>query len=288
MPSPGEDLQVWSTTAINNGTVDPSINWVEGMPRAAVNNSARSMMAAMAKNRNLLNGSIVTTGTANAQAFSSGVGYTSVPTNLAVLLKIGPGLTNTNATVTLNMDGIGPVTVLHQNGAGLWIGELLASTLVLFIFNGTNWIVIGATWAQGQIPATGGNDNATAGNIGEFISSTAPVGAPVTLAPATPGNVTSISLTAGDWNVAGLISFISPLGTAFQMIAGISLVSATMPPVDGSAGSIAVAYSVLPASNSLATCRFSLAITTTVFLVGSVAGGGSVTACGTISARRAR
>src|SRR5262245_14669003 len=115
MPSPGEDYQAWSVTAGANGTADPLIDWHEGQARASVNNSARGMMAAHAKNRNLLNGSIVTTGTANAQAFVSGLTYTSIPTGLTVRLKIGSGLTNTGST-TLNMDGLGGTLIITADG----------------------------------------------------------------------------------------------------------------------------------------------------------------------------
>lgn len=87
MPSPGEDYQSWSKVAANNGNIDPLIDWHEGQTRASVNNSARSDMAAHAKNRDLLNGSIVTTGAANAQQFLSGLTYTTIPTNLIVRLK---------------------------------------------------------------------------------------------------------------------------------------------------------------------------------------------------------
>lgn len=38
----------WSTTAANNATADPSINWQEGQPPSTVNDSARAMMAAIA------------------------------------------------------------------------------------------------------------------------------------------------------------------------------------------------------------------------------------------------
>src|SRR5262245_10035902 len=103
---PGENIQDWSTIAVNNGNADSLINWLEGQPRASVNDSARSLMAAIAKDRNLHNGSIITIGTINAQAFTSGIGYTVMQTGLRVLLKIGPGLTNTGAA-TLNMDGLG-------------------------------------------------------------------------------------------------------------------------------------------------------------------------------------
>src|SRR5262245_8588813 len=126
MPSPGEDLQAWSTTAASNGAADPLINWAEGQTRASVNNSARSQMAAHAKARDLRNGSIVTTGAPNAQAFVSGIGYTSYPTGLIVKLKIGSGLTNTGSA-TLNMDGIGAQLIVMSDGDHLRGGELIAT-----------------------------------------------------------------------------------------------------------------------------------------------------------------
>jgi hypothetical protein len=137
---PGEDYQSWSTTAANNGAIDSAINWAEGQPRASVNNSSRSQMAAHAKNRNLLNGSIVTGGTTNAQTFTSGVGYTTVPTGLQVRLKIGPNLSSVAGTATtLNMDGIGAVNIKTQKGDNVTSG-LLAGTYVNFLYDGTNWI----------------------------------------------------------------------------------------------------------------------------------------------------
>lgn len=41
-------LSQWSTTAANNATADPTINWQEGQPPSTVNDSARAMMAALA------------------------------------------------------------------------------------------------------------------------------------------------------------------------------------------------------------------------------------------------
>lgn len=41
-------LWQWSTTAANNATADPSINWQEGQVPSTVNDSARAMMAAIA------------------------------------------------------------------------------------------------------------------------------------------------------------------------------------------------------------------------------------------------
>ena len=141
MPSPGEDIQAWSVTASSNGTSDPLINWAEGQARASVNNSARSQMAAHAKNRNLINGSIVTTGTANAQQFLSGLTYTTIPTNLVVRLKIGTGLTN-DAPVTLNMDGLGATSIKTADGLDCRGGELVGDGYVDLLYNGTNWMFL--------------------------------------------------------------------------------------------------------------------------------------------------
>jgi len=140
---PGENIYSWLVSAINNGNADSSINWLEGMPRAAVNNSGRSMMAAAAKNRNLLTGQVITGGTANAQTFISGIGFVSgtdtIPTNFRCTLKTGPGA-NTGP-VTLAMDGFAAANVVKQGGAALNPGELAQGVYADFIYDGTNWVL---------------------------------------------------------------------------------------------------------------------------------------------------
>lgn len=148
---PGENIQDWSTTAASNSNADSSIDWSEGMARATVNNSARGMMAAHAKQRNLLNGSITTGGTADAQTFTSPQGYSSVPTNLCVRLKIGAALTNTTTT-TLNMDSIGAVTIKYPGGTELAAGALVAGSYADFVYNGTNWILLASVPAVVPTP----------------------------------------------------------------------------------------------------------------------------------------
>ena len=139
---PGENYQSWSVTAANNGNADTSIEWREGQTRASVNNSSRSEMAAHAKNRNLLNGSIVTGGTANAQTFTSGVGYIApIPTGLLVKLKIGAGLTN-DGPASLNMDGIGDTVIKTADGQNTKGGELVGGSYTDLVFDGTSWIFL--------------------------------------------------------------------------------------------------------------------------------------------------
>src|SRR5262245_52208629 len=153
---PGEDIYSWSVTAADNGTADSAINWQEFQTRASVNNSSRSELAAHAKHRNQLNGSIVTTGSANAQAFLSGNTYTTVPTGMVVRLKVGSGLTNTGQ-MTLNMDGIGAVAVKTADGVDCLGGEFVQNGYVDLLYNGTNWIYLyGREFIDNQLHGGGG------------------------------------------------------------------------------------------------------------------------------------
>lgn len=152
---PGEDVYSWSKTAASNSNADTSINWAEGQARATVNDSARSMMAALAKQFALFTGSIVTAGTINAQTFTSGVGYTTVPINFYARLKVGVGLTNTGA-MTLRMDGLTAYNVLTATGVAMGGGEFSANGYVEVVFNGTNWVLLGSTSAAGGGGGGGG------------------------------------------------------------------------------------------------------------------------------------
>lgn len=137
------------------------------------------------------------------------------------------------------------------------------------------------------IVGTTTNDNANAGSVGEFVSNSS---SGVSLTSGTPSNITSISLTAGDWDVSGAAQLIgSGVTSAGFMGAGISTTSATF----GSVGSLNVLQFTMssPTANHLPTpiFRVSIASTTTVFLVGQAAwSGGTFTANGFIRARRVR
>src|SRR5215203_5172417 len=95
-------LYKWSKTAENNATVDSSVNWQEGQAPSSVNDSARAMMASVAKWRDDINGINVTGGSGTAYSLTSnqifatnGNGYT---------VQFTPGTSNTGA-VTLSIDG---------------------------------------------------------------------------------------------------------------------------------------------------------------------------------------
>jgi hypothetical protein len=83
---------------------------------------------------------------------------------------------------------------------------------------------------RGQVLGTATNDDAAAGYVGEYISSTILTGAEVALTANTPTNVTSISLTAGDWDVEGLACWTAGSGTqAINALSWVSSTSASIP-----------------------------------------------------------
>ena len=140
------------------------------------------------------------------------------------------------------------------------------------------------------IKGTTTNDAATALDIGEYVESLVAVGSAVSLTTATPANVTSISLTAGDWDVEGNINFTEGAATVTIRTGGINSTSATLPTngseVENGAQTVAVT-----AKNSvtLPRKRFSLSGTTTVYLITtSTFSAGTVGAYGQINARRVR
>ncbi len=156
----------------------------------------------------------------------------------------------------------------------------------------TNSTGVPSISAGGQIPGTRTNDSASAGNCGEYISSTVLVGSAVSLVSGTATNITSISLTAGDWDVSGNIAFVGAAGTtATTGVATINTTSGTAPTIPGAGAYNRVVVSAVNSTIVLPTgsTRISLASTTTVYLIGASAfSGGTSTAYGFIGARRAR
>ncbi len=138
------------------------------------------------------------------------------------------------------------------------------------------------------------NSNASAGYVGELISSTVLGGSAVALTTGTPADITSISLTAGDWDVSGVICFTGNAATTVTSNNGwISTTSATLPTPPNS-GSFYTDQTSRTAGNtilriSVGKIRISIASTTTVYLSGSSAFAvNSYSAFGFIGARRVR
>lgn len=71
-----------------------------------------------------------------------------------------------------------------------------------------------------RIQGTGTNNTAPATYVGEYISASVGSGSPVSLTTATPANVTSISLTAGDWDISWGLAFQTVTTTSVSVVRG--------------------------------------------------------------------
>ncbi len=160
---------------------------------------------------------------------------------------------------------------------------------------GSGALVFGTTptISTPNIIGTATNDNAAAGSVGEVISSTVLNAAAVALTSNVAANVTSISLTAGDWDVWGNVATKPAGGTTTAGAAGaINTVSATFPTYPGDGAVTDLPYSAGAGQSitfSVGKMRLSLAVTTTVYLVAQSTFAVSTSAAyGFIGARRAR
>jgi hypothetical protein len=139
----------------------------------------------------------------------------------------------------------------------------------------------------GQYRGTQKNTTPPAGFIGETARSALGVGSAIGLTTNTATDILTISLTAGIWNVSGLVQFTNaPTGTYAS--GSISIVSAT----EGTAGDNMMTTPTMPtaaARMGLMVPPYQLVLsgTTTVYLVAKcVFSGGTAAAYGRISATR--
>lgn len=178
-----------------------------------------------------------------------------------------------------------PVSALSSAGSvGSIAGNTGAFTLSLGITNSANDIRLDT----GNLPGVTTNSSAAAGKLGEYIESIVLTGSAVSITNNTAANVTSISLTAGDWDVTGVV-WINPAGTISLTASWTSSTSATLPTApDGGLNQSRYSASGLISQHISGPVRFSLSGTTTVYLSTFVTFSSTCTAYGKISARRIR
>jgi hypothetical protein len=198
-----------------------------------------------------------------------GVGGTGLSNLAAHQLVVGG---SGNAMTALPVGSAGQVLV----SGGASADPSYTSTLSGYLLN------------QPVITGVTDGSNAAAGKYGEYVTGTASA---VPLITGTAANITSISLTAGDWDISGGVTFINAATTVAQAItASINTTSAT---VDFTTGAYFQLNTTFPAaavnSAPAPVVRKSFTTTTTVFLVGAANFTTStLTVNGFIRARRVR
>lgn len=163
MPA-GATMWKWSQTASSNATGDSTINWAEGMSPSAVNDSARAMMAAIAKYRDDMSGSLVAGGTANAQTLTTNQSLTSLTAGFKVCFQ--PAATNT-AAVTLNVDSLGAKPLRTTVGTDAPAGTFAANRVYCATYRTSN---------SGEWIADRGAEQIPVGTVVPFAGATAPDG----------------------------------------------------------------------------------------------------------------
>ncbi|RYH46223.1 MAG: hypothetical protein EON54_16535 [Alcaligenaceae bacterium] len=146
-----------------------------------------------------------------------------------------------------------------------------------------------------SLSGTNTGDNASAGYVGEFLRSDIGSGSAVALSTGTPINVTSISLSAGDWDVEAVARYLGNAATTVNYAeASISVSSGVPDDATGSSFYAAGATYFGTVNGSgfgvpIISKRLSLSSTTAVYLVArSVFGVNACSVYGTLRARRAR
>lgn len=219
-------------------------------------------------------GAVTGLGTGIAAALGANIGSAGAPvtnggaggTPSSITLTHGTGLPTTGLTGTLQA----AQEPAHTGDVTNTAGSLALSVVKI------GGVTPGpaATALAGQLPGTATNDNASTGNIGEYFESVILPAAQVALTTSSAANVTSLSLTAGDWDCSGAVSFSGAGGTVTtDMIGWISTTSAILPADSVNHG----AYTRMFAASGLSytqevvqlpvnALRVSVSTTTTVFL----------------------
>lgn len=117
----------WSQTAASNANADSTINWAEGQAPSSVNDSARAMMAALAKYRDDNGSNLTTGGTSTAYTLTTNQGFVNTTLMNGQELSFQVHTTNgPNATITI--DGVATAIIVGRDGLGNQV--IPAGTLV--------------------------------------------------------------------------------------------------------------------------------------------------------------
>lgn len=151
---------------------------------------------------------------------------------------------------------------------------------------------ISGTYGVDLVKGVTDGSDASVGQVGEYVESVVLAGSAVSLATGVVKDITSITLTAGDWDVSGLVVIVPAVTTSTTNYTGfVNNVSATLPTLDQRLFTVNEPPTVHAASCSSGgnTKRYSLLTTTTIYLsVYSVFTVSTTGAYGKISARRIR
>ena len=142
-----ESVFLWSKTAASNASADGAIGWAEGQAPSSVNNSARSMMAAIAKMRDDIGGQIVSTGSSNEYTLSTNQGLAAHANGVFVTFRADK--TSTGAATT-TIDGLTQKNILRANGDATESGDIVSGSVYDLVYSTTASAFIGSNVGRQQ------------------------------------------------------------------------------------------------------------------------------------------
>lgn len=163
-----------------------------------------------------------------------------------------------------------------------------------------NKITMGVAYRDQLVAGTLTNDDAIAGDVGEEQTTTVAAASAVAGDTSTTSkNLTSVSLTAGDWDVSGVADILGSTLVATVLSAGLGTTTNVQATQAGGSGIgtdpltvVSMVSQTLPNSVravNVGPVRVKLSATTTIYLVvNNTFSSGSYTMYGTIRARRMR
>lgn len=196
---------------------------------------------------------------------------------------------------------LGTVTVSNQNAtvfnftntASLPIGTVSNNVIVA----GSNLVALltysvsaaggGSTNADLAIKGAVGGIAANPGFVGETVDTTVLNSAPVALTTATPANMGSVVLSAGDWDIWATVCFQEAAASVTLREAGLNTTSATLPVTSQLAYASAVTVTLTQTNSVTTFSSVNVTASTTVYAVAMANfSAGTVGAFGKIHARR--
>lgn len=184
--------------AINSGTANATTSWLETATVTTIGTDPILFSQfTFAPSAFLLSANNLSD-VANAATSRTNLGLTAAATMTLPVSGTngGTGINNGASTITIGGD-------VAFSGAFTFAGTITANTAITFPTSGTLLTSSQPTINQPNIVGVTTNSNAAAGSVGEFVSSVILAASAVSLVTNTAKNVTTILLTAGDWDVWG-------------------------------------------------------------------------------------
>ncbi len=271
------DNEVISYTGVSGGNLTGATRGADGTAAASHLSAAAVSATIVAAHHNNLKDEV------KAIETSLGAGYLST----AALPKAGGTMTG---PILLPNGSVSAPSIAFSGATGNGIYYVAGTFNVATAGIGVLQLSDGTYGAA--IYGTRTNDNQAAGYVGEYVKSA--VTAVSSAANATWGNVTSISLTAGDWDVSCLLNQINNGATQTGIFQGAISAFSGNTTTDHAGGDNTISQSTATTNNNQSSVcipvwRVSIASTTTIYLKGwSQFTAGTPQFYGRISARRVR